>query len=177
MNDTKKVKIIVAAVLVVAALAVALINVLNLTKEAEKVPEPENEQTEYQMSEKSRFYHNVYNACYNYALGEDRMETDLAYDEAWLTDTDPSVVNAAKDGLSDGESTKAKREEISNNAAKRQEYYNAAYNHALGQDKLKTSLVYDEAWLNDPDEVISKAAKEGLVDGEADKKIYDSIVK
>ncbi len=71
MNNTKKMKLIAATVLVIAALVVTVITVLNLAKEPEKAPEPESEQTYYQMSEKSRYYHNVYNACYNYAVGED----------------------------------------------------------------------------------------------------------
>ncbi len=179
-DDTKKKKIliIIAVVLCLVAAAVVTITILdpfhpdNGKEEQAAEPEP----TKYVMSEASKRLHEIYNAAYNYAYEEDRMETSLVYDEAWLTDPDPSVVNAAEDGLADGSSAREHVNTVIDDNEKYRQYYNAAYNYAYGENKLETPLTYDEAWLTDPDETIAKASKEGLQSGTEDKQLYDELM-
>ena len=143
------------------------------TEEAENL-------VEAKISDKSQRLHEIYNASYNYALGQDRLETTLTYDEAWLTDEDPAVVNAAEDGLADGKSNKENQEKTVEEANRYQEIYNAAYNYALGDDlehyKLETTLTYDEAWLTDDDPLVSSSARYGLEDGKSTRDMIEAIL-
>ncbi len=177
-TKNKKLLTVIAVVLSLAAVAVITISILDPfhSNDKQDAAQTEAEPTGYQMSEKSKRLHDIYYAAYNHALGRELMKSDLVYDEAWLKDPDPSVVNAAEDGLADGAEFKEKEDKNREKQEKYDQYYRAAYNHAFGKDRMETPLTYDESWLNDPDETIAKAAKDGLGDGEMDRKMQEAVL-